>query len=61
MSGEKRREQILQLLREGRYDNSVVSALREQILANNPGISLENLQNSYMIVINSLMEMHLKD
>ena len=38
-------DNILDLLREGRYNGTVVAALREQILANYPGISLENLQN----------------
>lgn len=38
-------DNLLDLLRSGRYENSVVIALQEQVLANYPGISLENLQN----------------
>ena len=38
-------DNLLELLRSGKYDTSVVQALREQILADYPGISLENLQN----------------
>ena len=38
-------DNLLQLLRSGRYETSVVAALREQVMANYPGISLENLQN----------------
>lgn len=38
-------DNLLELLHSGRYDSSVVQALREQVLANYPGISLENLQN----------------
>ena len=38
-------DNLLQLLHSGRYENSVVVALREQVAANYPGISWENLQN----------------
>ena len=38
-------DNLLELLHSGRYDTSVVQTLREQVLANYPGISLENLQN----------------
>ena len=38
-------DNLLQLLRSGRYETTVVAALREQVMANYPGISLENLQN----------------
>ena len=38
-------DNILGLLQDGRYDNSVINALRQQVLTNYPGISLENLQN----------------
>ncbi len=38
-------DNLLELLHSGRYNTKVVQALREQVLANYPGISLENLQN----------------
>jgi stage V sporulation protein B len=38
-------DNLLDLLHSGAYDTPVVQALREQVLANYPGISLENLQN----------------
>ena len=38
-------DNLLELLHSGRYETKVVQALREQVMANYPGISLENLQN----------------
>ena len=38
-------DNILGLLQDGRYNHSVINALKDQVLANYPGISLDHLQN----------------